>query len=37
MLSLKIQFQGSLNEVLVNLKNPCENLPYLGMDESCKS
>lgn len=30
------QFEGNLEVVHVNLKNPCETKPYLGMDESCK-
>lgn len=29
-----VNFNEYLEEVTVNLKAPCENLPYLGMDES---
>lgn len=29
-------FEGFLSAVTVHLKQPCEKLPYLNMDESCK-
>lgn len=28
---------GQLNSLKVNLKSDCEKMPYLGMDESCKT
>lgn len=29
-------FEGFLSAVKVHLKQPCEKLPYLNMEESCK-
>jgi hypothetical protein len=32
----KATFRGSLAALDVDLVNACEDLPYLGMDESCQ-
>jgi hypothetical protein len=29
-------YDGHLDVLTVNLKMPCEKMPYLGMDESCR-
>lgn len=30
------EYLGHLDSLKVDLKNACENMPYLGMDESCE-
>lgn len=30
------EYLGHLDSVKVDLRSPCEKMPYLGMDESCK-
>lgn len=31
-----LNYNGQLEIVKINLKGPCEKMPYLGMDESCR-
>lgn len=28
-------YNGHLDSIKINLKRPCEKMPYLNMDESC--